>query len=78
MGETLADGGPRVLMRWSLGEGDDGNGTVRRIRAMPHDGEEGAWKTVLETRLHTDLWVENATIGYADSLEELGPVEPPC
>ncbi len=78
MVETPASDGPRVLMRWSVGEGDGDGHTARRIRALPHDGTEGAWKTVLETRLHTDLWIENATIGYADSLEEIGPVEPPC
>lgn len=75
MVETLADGGPRVLMEWSLREGADG--IARRIRAIPHDGNEGEWKTILETRIHTDLWVEEATIGYADSLAEIGPVEPP-
>lgn len=78
MVETPADGESRVLMEWSLQEGTDGDDSDRRIRAIRHDGEEGAWKTVLETRLHTDLWAENATIGYADSLEEVGPVEPYC
>lgn len=68
----------RVLMEWSLRDDPQKGPTDRRVRAIPHDGTEGAWKTVLETRLHTDLWVENATIGYADSLDEIGTVDLPC
>lgn len=74
MVEPADDG--RVLMQWTLRDGSDG--TVRRIRAIDHEGKEGSWKTILETRIHTDLWVENATIGYADSLDDIGPIERPC
>ncbi|MFC4986945.1 MULTISPECIES: hypothetical protein [Saliphagus] len=71
---TPSDTGDRaeahVLMEWSLWDQRDDELTGRRVRVVPHDGPQGAWKAILEMQPHAECWVERATIGYGDSMEE--------
>lgn len=64
------DDGLYVLMEWSLWDERDDDMTGRRIRVVPHDGPRGTWKAILEMQPHAEFWVEKATIGYGDSLDE--------
>ncbi len=65
--DTADDDEPWILMEWSLWDERDDEQTGRRIRVVPYDGPEGAWKAILEAQPHAEFWVERATIGYGDS-----------
>lgn len=50
------------------------------MESESHSGQildriEGAWKPVLEVQPHAEFWVEKATIGYDDSLDEFDVVK---
>ncbi|WP_114579194.1 hypothetical protein [Saliphagus sp. LR7] len=74
--DTADDDEPRILMEWSLWDDRDDEQTGRRISAVPHDGQKGAWKAILEVQPHAEFWVERATIGYGESPDNFDVVNP--
>lgn len=74
--DTADDDASRILMEWSLWDERADEHTGRRIRVVPNDGPEGAWKAILEAQPYAALWVEKATIGYGDFLDDFEIVEP--
>ncbi len=74
--DTADDDESRILMEWSLWAERDDEQTGRRIRVVPNDGPQGAWKAILEIQPHAEFWIERATIGYGDSPDDFGVIEP--
>ncbi|MFC4989151.1 hypothetical protein [Saliphagus infecundisoli] len=72
----MDDDESRILMEWSLWAERDDEQTGRRIRVVPNDGPQGAWKAILEIQPHAEFWVERATIGYGDSPDDFDVIEP--